>query len=151
MRLETKHLSAYLPYGVKVVIKDTVVELWMLCATSAQTRPSVHGYTYCQFKDLKPILRPLSYLTKDIECNGKIISPYREVNKILNGGIFTPHFNNIEFNEYGSLRIDFGDHDSGYSINLETIPVINYLLSLHFDIFGLIDAGLAIDINTLDN
>lgn len=149
-KLELRELAVYFPYGLKVMIKDKVVELWMLCGSSAQTRPSIHGYTYCPFNDLKPILRPLADLHKDIKLNGNVFNPYRDINKILNDGVFEPHFNNIEFNEYGSLLIDFGDHDSGYSINLETIPVINYLLSLHFDLFNLIESGLAIDINTLN-
>lgn len=66
-------------------------------------------------KQIKLILRPLSDMTDD------------------------EMFNNVEPMTYGlkSLR--------GIELHLQAAELTRYLLSKHFDIFGLIDAGLAID------
>lgn len=80
---------------------------------------------------VKPILRPLSDMTEDEE-------------------------NEIE-GEYGSYGLGekhlcnaLKNHDLRYVKKLdEAFGLIHYLLSKSFDIFGLIEAGLAIDASTL--
>lgn len=69
----------------------------------------------------KLILRPLSDLTKEIEVNGEKFVP----------------------------RSKFFGNPLDYIITKNSYEVVQQLISWHFDIFGLIDAGLAIDINTL--
>ena len=72
--------------------------------------------------DYFPILRPLSDLPKEIEVNGE---------KLVTLDYFACF---LEF-EYGINSIDY--------------KYAQKLFEWHFDVFGLIDKGLAIDINTL--
>lgn len=102
-------------------------------------------------KGIKPILRPLSDLTKD------------EFKEKLNA-IFIERYGNVQFTEYNlgyKDREDFtltatyallGDvfTDSVVSRGkLDNVRywIIEFLLENHYDIFGLIKKGLAIDIN----
>lgn len=118
MKLELKHLAGYLPYGLKYEWSN-----------------SIYYYEHCSSRDFdyensKPILRPLSYLTKEIEVYGEKFVPIKE---------------------YDYLRFDEISNYKGGSNTLNFIQVReqNVLLELHFDIYGLIEKGLAIDINTL--
>lgn len=125
-KLELKHLAAYLPYEVSVfrntgethnitLLTACIIVLWQ-------------GDYYTEFK---PILRPLSDLTKEIDVNGEKFVPFE---KITQGIRPEPEY---------LLR------------DLQNTPllckyfIIEMLLSWHFDIFGLIENGLAVDINTL--
>jgi hypothetical protein len=113
---------------------------------------------------IKPILLPLSDLYKIITHNGKEIIPIVELAKISFGNDFdfrlfdknaqfkgngdNIHFWYSEkFNAFGAFRTKEGIH----------LPIQNqyelfdYLHELKIDYRGLIDAGLAIDVNTLEN
>lgn len=90
--------------------------------------------------EVKPILRPLSDLTKEIEVNGK--------KKIPCNLIFP----------CDSLDNDFGIFSYQYAETLQK-QKINFFLDYnqwsllfkwHFDVFGLIENNLAININTLN-
>ena len=70
---------------------------------------------------IKPILRPLSDLTKEIDVNGEKHQMW----------LLVPHGNSIN------------DVFSWQYKNIKT------LFEWHFDVFGLIENGLAIDINSL--
>ena len=111
------------------------------------------------FEDIKPILRPLSDLTKEIEIDGEKFVPaikLAEIN-IANGGQrdIAP---TIEFNAkitnkpFGKL-LKVTKCDTWYLMisfnNTERIKHFLFikLLEWHFDVFGLIPEGLAIDIN----
>lgn len=64
MKLELKHLAAYLPYELKMYYETLlgVKRHWILrCGTISE------AIVYQN----KPILRPLSDLTKEIEVNGE--------------------------------------------------------------------------------
>lgn len=120
MRLELKHLAPYLPYRLMVQYKPHFSDdfkIKELCTTSVAF--SLH-------KQDKPILRPLSDLTKEIEVNGEKFVPIEEFEKA--GYIFP-------LNEDNFHNLPFG--------------IVNILLKWHFDIYGLIENDLAIDINTL--
>lgn len=82
---------------------------------------TVHNVTHVLFEQekIKLILRPLSDLNKTID-----LSPY--------------------FHQCS-------DMDGGIRENIFSCPYSDFetLFKHHFDIFGLIDAGLAIDINTI--
>lgn len=135
--LELKHLAPYLPYGLKGIIKNKTVLLQNLNKYSLETIPSIHGYTYCSFEHFKPILRPLSDLTKEIEIDGKKI---------------VPRYTGILCKYEIIMNPDFSFFDGiGSNNEIDDMPyrVIQKLLEWHFDIFGLIEKGLAIDINTL--
>src|SRR5690606_13632168 len=129
MKLELKHLAPYLPYGLRlfhaeykakhildISIKEVIYDSEMSAVTLTAM---VNGNEY-----LKPLLRPLSDLTKEIEHNGEKFVP----SELLN----------FDFSDLSQLDYEYIPY------NLAT-----FLLEHHFDIFGLIENGLAIDINTL--
>src|SRR5699024_1258683 len=151
--LELKHIAPYLPYGLNVTFEgdDYIHEVVGLSISSkgVELISPFGDYGRADIEDCRLILRPLSDIHKEIVHNGKKVYPWREVNKLLNGE-YNADYNNIEVNEYGGLRIDFGDHSSGYDLR-ESYEVVQLLLEYHFDIFGLLDDGLAIDINELNN
>lgn len=92
---------------------------------------------YGDIYDCKPILRPLSDLTKEIEHKGERFVPIKEIQKrndfihILNGSFVI-----------GAQSI----------YGLDELPtwVTQLLISWHFDIADLISEGEAIDVNTLE-
>lgn len=131
MKLELKHLSAYLPYGLMCELKDQKkIKIAKLCGAYIDnsyaffdTVESEHGYD-----GIKPILRPLSDLTKDENFYINFCDMFISENHI---DYICESKNNIS--------------NSGLSYSC-----IIFLLEHHFDVFGLIDQGLAIDINTLN-
>ena len=88
-------------------------------------------------KDYKPILRPLSDLTKEIEHRGEKFVPYKKLDWDKWDG---------EIGEY----ISFGDSHAGVINPLNQLNQLQFLVSWHFDIANLISTGEAIDINTLE-
>lgn len=145
-KLELKHLTPYLPYGLKMFNEksgniETVkgVVHWF---------PDVSIQVMSDGKSksldiwpLKPILRPLSDWNKWYKDN------YMQLRGLRNSPF---GFYEISFNEYDNLLAVFSDHEIAYSVNLSMLPILSIVFENHFDIFGLIPAGLAIDINTLD-
>lgn len=92
----------------------------------------------CNIEDFKPILRPMD-LTKPIIVEGKEIIPYKE----LGYEYFCGEFGIIEHAEYGE--------SPRYVANpLDYLWQIQWLFKHKFDVFGLIEKGLAIDVNTLE-
>lgn len=146
--MQLKHLTQYYPYKLRGIINNDgiVRELYNLNIGSLETKPRKHGYTYCGFKDFKPILRPLSDLTVGIEWNGKKTTPLEELKEIYNnqvGDIRHIKYHNLDYFTLYGLQID-----DSYEVS---IPYFMYekLFKWHFDVFGLIAKGLAIDKNTL--
>ena len=82
MKLELKHWSAYLPYGLntKYDLHDVVGGGHIFRDKLLTTDNIQFVLDYC-----KPILRPLSDLTKEIEVGGKRFVPIVELAKIENG------------------------------------------------------------------
>lgn len=136
-KLELKHLAAYLPYKLQWCFEgeDFSHEVIGFELNTVHLLSPYNDYGRCTIYEGKPILRPLSDLTKEIEHNGEILvfsDVYLSNSKIemlLDQSLclFNNPLNSLDYNS------------------------INLLLKYHFDIFGLIDAGLAIDINTLKN
>ena len=119
MKLELKHLAPYLPYGLK--FKDIPK------GYNKDRLLNIASFEWC-LSNGKPILRPLKGIY--------------EVEEIMN-----------EFSEYHLENFA----NSFFIVGLEctsrfdNLSVTQYdcILKHHFDVFGLIDAGLAININTL--
>lgn len=138
-KLEPKHLIPYLPYSLKVIMEGKKTNVaWMSTKNIAVIIPNGIGeYKRIPWKrahlNIKPILRPLSDLTKEIEIDGKKIIFikifFREARLLLEKELK---------NTNGKLIVDY-----------LTWEIIVKLLEYHFDIFELIPKGLAIDINTL--
>jgi len=135
MKLELKYLAGYLPYDLNTrYLLSNVVNIDQFMDELRYKKLTAAN---CDFvlQFCKPILRPLSDLTKKIEVNGEKFVPIIKLN----------------------LDYDWSDNISIYDfstitgLNMEDIYfVTDSLLEWHFDIYGLIDAGLAIDINTLN-
>lgn len=122
MKLTIEHLCAYSPYGLNYIDKDSG-EITTMRTISTEVNLIDLGWGNAhELKEFKPILRPLSDLTKEIEHNGKRFVPYYW---------FGMRGINIE------------------SVKDERWHIVQRLISWHFDIHKLIDANLAIDINTL--
>ena len=139
MKLEIKHIAPYLPYELKGMRSDGAKEIYYLAYINPKSSTPLIWSPFDFFgdstaMDMKPILRPLSDLTKEIEVNGEKFVPRTKM-----GLIHDVSGNNI-------LNYRTGDR-----INIFSIPYyqIEYLFEWHFDIFGLIEKGLAIDINTI--
>ncbi len=147
MKLELKHLAPYLPYGLKGVYNDN--EIMTLSALITEPDYDAELVTIYHFlpqdeNSCKPILRPLSDLTKEIEYNGEKFIPAKkigmdvwrsekEASRYVNGMDYRMLFGNVWHNPM-TLH---------YSTTVK-------LLEWHFDVFGLIEAGLAMDINKIE-
>lgn len=161
-KLELKHLAPYLPYGLKSyveydgrkLIKDINLNN-VMCIVDGEVLS-------------KPILRPLSDLTKKIEVNGERFVPIISLSRYVDNGhnhvdsayhkssnyitVLTQKCDDVEnvkfrFTYEGISAIE----RSGESVSFVTYDKIKAkLYEWHFDIYGLIEKGLAIDINTLN-
>lgn len=135
MKLELKHIAPYLPYELKVLDEKGEPDdnIFILGSVSIHEMVSDNnGNIEILFTEIKPILRPLSYLTKEIEVNGEKFVPQQE---------------------YSYLRFEeISNYKGGQNVmNFIQVREQNILFELHFDVFGLIDENLAIDINTLND
>ena len=105
----------------------------------------VEGFNYddnVKTDKLKPILHPLTDLTKEIEHNGEKFTPYIELLRMS------------YFNVDDMTQDELNDYKDAYSSNVDPmlIPFLDglKLIEWHFDLFNGIESGEAIDVNTLD-
>ena len=143
MKLELKHLAPYLPFSLEGV-KNKGYRFYVNSVynkdfenDSFKSKYPIHGINSngtinCSLDEFKPILRPLKSLSKnDIDfMYFDIISTDNDM--------------------YGT-RDEFEDYFNETGIDHLPVCLYNYLVSKHFDIFGLINKGLAIDINTVSS
>lgn len=135
MKLELKHLSPYLPYGLKMIClnywegDDSPEAEWLLDSLSADDNYwwNEDGDNFTIGSDFKPILRPLSDLYNEIATDNVIHYPYATL----------------------KIPLDLAMNMDYENINNFPHRVITQMIKWHFDVFGLIPKGLAIDINTL--
>ena len=145
MNLELKHLAPYLPYRLKYSVFNKKGKLDLLeIGTNniyniiTAVNKGVYGGEY------KPILRPLSDLIKVINIDGDSFIPIYLLKNIRN-----------EFES--DLSFGFEPQSNGYTCHCssqylefsEYYEINSKLFEWHFDVFGLIEKGLAIDINTI--
>ncbi len=126
-RLTIKELAPYLPYGLKVIGFNNYIYKDMVCELTDRNL-----WTHIENQS-KPLLRPLSSLTEEIEHNGESFVPYdvlRDMElkdmKLHSDGCLTINHRNIQNCEYWRME---------------------KLLEWYFDVFGLIDRGLALPID----
>lgn len=136
--LELKHLAGYLPYGLKGISTEENLGIEIVKGFSTYGKnDTINMITNVDDIDLimfKPILYPLSDLTKEIEVNGEKFVPKEVLDET--------HVSNWS---YGNIK----------NVNTEMLQEAPFwwttkLYEWHFDIHGLIEKGLAIDINTLN-
>ena len=165
-----KELAPYLPYGLKIKgIKPVATyDLMTLCDKKGLSNITID--TIIDTPNFyKPILRPLSDLTKEIEVNGERFVPMEILVKIED--LFFKEIVEIKSNKAGNIFwADYYTEDDDkkrfcYCINSFQIghlepnkhsfiragyELYEKLFEWQFDVFGLIEKGLAIDINTLN-
>lgn len=135
MKLELKHILPYLDSKLKAVDNqaepdDNIIEVIGFSNTDGNIEVfDQHGNYDIKLSDIKPILRPLSDLTKEIDVNGDVFVPLDVLAYLFGNGFL--YFNPNE-------------------ISKQPYEQIQKLLEWHFDVFGLIEKGLAIDINNLE-
>lgn len=125
MKLELKHLSPYLPYELKLVWNRGINDIEMFQDNISHVIRLANDDEDREDR-WKPILRPLSDI---LNKNEEFLFIYDKL---------------TSFKSVSEL-LDFKN-----TLDLSTITYNEVILLLkhHFDIFGLIKAGLAIDINT---
>jgi len=134
-KLTLEQLSAYLPYGLKSVDENGIIRIidWQHQSYTNNFVGLCHVLNTVNrlSNQFKPLLRPLSDLTKPITHNGETFVP------IENIAIYSPTNQGLPY-LIEQIKTGF----------IEVI-VFNKLVEWHFDLFGLIDKGLAIDLNTI--
>lgn len=157
MKLELKHLAPYLPYELKIA-RLSVNGNFKRIEYSFRATNLVEVLRY---DNLKPILRPLLDLTKEIEVNGEKFVPIIELAKLFhtNKSALTHFTNIVDAGFYGiSVNCHIENDDSRFTyyqlrnsefVLSNTYEEIQKLFEWHFDVFGLISLNLAIDINTI--
>lgn len=142
MKLEIKHVAPYLPYGLKAICyyttpprveQITSVFVYQDKNDFDLSTPDSDYYNVSTEDDfeMKLVLRSLSDLTKEIaEKIG--------LDEITRGSILFL---------YESSKLSHNPSD--LVLKMTMYSHVNLLLKHHFDVHGLIEAGLAIDINTL--
>ena len=133
MKLETKHLAPYLPYNLKCEVLNSgqekeIGEMIAVyndgSACFGNIVESEKGFEY-----IKPILQPL--FNDNFDYTIFLMDNFPEEK-------WADAYNNIM-------------NGVGFGVKIEQIPyeLHEFLFENHIDVFGLIEKGLAIDINTL--
>ena len=169
MKLELKHLAPYLPYGLKIAHRDAY------CHTRDYEyilSPEKVEYVI-DYSERFPILRPLSDLYKEIEVNGEKFVPIVKLCEKLNHPLEKYELDNqvvygfeqryADDSEAYSVAFDpksktigiyyddeaLNPFENEFAYDIGNYDTVVQLFEWHFDVFGLIDQGLAIDINEI--
>lgn len=160
MELTIEHLAPYLPYGLKLTKNGFTGEL-QIVNKNGEFKVTCSDWWE---GDYKPLLHPLSDLTKPITVDGynygKEFVPIVELARIgtdhaINEGYELGKTNVIKWSRYYfGLKENndfsfFSDVRGGFYEIRNQRQLFELLYKWHFDVFGLIDNNLAIDINTL--
>ena len=188
-QLEFKDIAGYLPYGIEFILSEKgVFNLDSEYGTPYQAyRPmriigtligdtieiDIHstkenwGVGYIGLDEVKPILHPLSDLTKEIEHNGGEFVPmlhlagiaFDKLNRhefvlesnfirLSSNYAYTFHFDRSECSF--DCMVNYDGKKWGYNCYVPNqLQLFQKLYEWHFDLHNLIESGLAIDINTL--
>lgn len=139
MKIELKHYSPYVLTGVKYQNREGIIATFdpedlydLMCNIRDYENYDLSNY-------YKLILHPLSNLKKEIEHNGRAFVPQDELEELL-------QINGLHF--LNGYTIYSGNN---VVISIEEMQTVaNKLYEWHFDVYELIDKGLAIDINLLN-
>ena len=146
MKIELKHIAAYLPYDFQVYVDRLQKSLTIITLNKSKNLVQViyddrsEGQTVLGLKleHVKPILRPLSDLLEKLD--------FFEIGDDSNYS--------IEF-DHGNIKLienleSIADNKSYFDIQFLPYAVVQQLIEWHLDIFGLIPAGLAISIHDVE-
>ena len=137
MELERKHLAPYLPY--QVGIKRKGYEDKNLFLLGIEYYDIVHQLGKTPIIFIKPVLRPLSQLTQEIEHNGEKFVPIDKIKSMWG-------YETFEYQGYINYAHYFKLEDNKPAILHLPYCFIELFLEWHFDIFGLIEKNLAIEL-----
>lgn len=165
MKLELKHIAPYLPYGLKVTFESDEYKHF-LAGLNIYDRGCMLVSPFndsgdAKISDCKPLLLPLSAIAEQLP-DGSV--PIVELAKIA-----YPKDSKFELtNGYVDLGLDYSFHFLNDAVSFDCrrsyngkrwdyncyvphqLQLFEYLYQHHFDVYGLIDAGLAIDKRTLN-
>ena len=151
--LTIKHLSPYLPYNLELIYNDCLNSRKIKAILTGISKSGIEttykrktngcvgdlmewvGHNNISEMQVKLLLRPLSDLTKEIEVNGERFVP-------------------IEWLEDKYYTLDLHKQckrivEEPMWVNQCDYMLIMHLIEWHFDVFQLIEKGLAIDLNTI--
>ena len=140
MELEVKHLAPYLPYGLKLqyVEREKVISTGIMQSISqnnSETHPTRVSINYQGEEHIwmyRPLLKPLSQFEYD-----HII----QVREHLGLGQWCDHYDQY-------FEAWFDDAESVQKLVLQCpYEIMQFFLECHFDVFGLINAGLATELS----
>jgi hypothetical protein len=145
-QLLPKHIAAYQPYGLKFIDTNDKreFELFSLYPDSfsvySESEPTRSIYfDNNTYPTIKPALRPLSdFNTFEDRQHGYMYQMTYNVAKLSIDSDLDIVINESEFPQEGYVNLMVANE------------ALQALLRYHFDIYGLIDADLAVDINTLN-
>ena len=134
MKLEIKHLTSYLPYELKGFCTDDLQGVEIMNGLQKISDSCIEVISDKEPMDLiyfKPILFPLSSLTKEITVNGETFVPYDKIKEI--------YPNTPQFTDYikGWMQY-YGIMNS----KCEYVCILK-LFEWKIDVFQLIDKNLA--------
>ena len=131
--IKQEEIAGYLPYNLKMSNGGFLEGIG-----EGIIKTSDFGLFY-PIHNLKPILHPLSDLTKEIEVNGEKFVPFKKLGWEWMDG------------EQGSrIYCEYGESPKAVINVIDYLDDLQKLYQWHFDIHNLIERGLAIDINTLE-
>ena len=168
MKLELKHLAPYLPYGLKIKCDYYNTYGSHICEIKEL---SIRYYYQIMRGKSKPILRPLSDLVEYVDCPDVMGEKIIPISALLDIslGLDWSHSDYLEWGQgknewwvgfkdkpcsYFGYNSDNGSfyyvdkHNNHQSVKKQ-VDLFQKLYEWHFDVHSLIDAGLAIDVNTL--
>lgn len=180
-KLELKDIAAYFPYDVMCKLPNGDVRFIVGSIENAIVLKLNKGKQYSPIHHVRPFLRPMSDIVKEIEVNGKKFIPLLALLKIISTTEHEHKIVDIAFKTYNMCGIishafvDYANETSNlgtliyrFSYDLEfrrfghfdktrniplgvpfQVDLFDKLNEWHFDYRGLIEQGLAIDINTL--
>lgn len=134
-KLTIEHLAPYLPYGLRIQRGERNLKMNMGKGSSVHwigISAAIDWFNSDMASKPVPVLRPLSDITKRINHNGE---------KLIFSNIF------LSIEELTIIRrCIIMKHHLGDYLNFKTMTT---MIKYHFDVFSLIQSGLAIDINSL--
>lgn len=141
MQLEPKHIIPYSLFGLQVIHSEYDrfdITSDVMCVSNNYVSFDIGCDYYFNDEEpeceIKPLLRPLSQLTEEIEHNGERFVPMDIFSLMYFGGqankeaLKKDFYENIIYTRYNSLSYE----------------TVQKLIEWHFDVFGLIPAGLAV-------
>ncbi len=156
--LTIKEIAPYLPYGLKVLTDNGIEKVVSSVGVNSVTLE--YDFDVYSYDKIKPILRSLSDLTKEVEHNGKKFVPIIVLYNLYNFKVsitdslyYLKDFK-IEEDVENIYMFDKEDDSQHFVFKKEVSGnpywIVRRLLEWHFDIFSLIENGLAVDINTIN-